>query len=95
MSVKGADYNEGERMENVTKRVQAAGGSTEDGFSTGEFRIDTNPVSREVWLRFTNESDGSEQSLNFTPNDWDAIVAAINEVELHRGKVVSTAWVGK
>lgn len=63
--------------------------------SHGKFWIDVDLGTREVAVNFPNRFGDAGEVYTFAPEDWDAIAAVINEAELQRGKVVSTAWNGQ
>jgi hypothetical protein len=88
-----------ERMTTYYKEIQITGGNTEvhpdDRHSHGKFAINVDLGSREVAVSFPDILGFQGKYLTFAADDWDAIVKAINETELQRGKVVSTTWNGQ
>jgi len=82
-------------MATYNGEIQITGGNPEEQHSRGGFWIDIDLDTREVAVCFPDRFGVPGQVYTFAPEDWDAIVSLINEAELHRGKLVSTAWSGQ
>lgn len=76
----------------MNKDIELTGGDPMEHNNRGRFHIETMP-SGAVCVSFPDRKGNTGTELmTFAPEDWDTIVAAVNEAELHRGKVVSTEW---
>ena len=75
-----------------TKEIEITGRHQENRHSRGKFAIEVDLETRDVAVSFPDRFGIPGETYTFAAEDWDAIVEAINNAELHRGKVVSTNW---
>lgn len=82
-------------MTSYNKEIQITGGETAGAGSQGRFWVNVDLETRSVEVGFPAKEGGPSHVGLFASDDWDAIVAVINEAERQRGQIVSTAWIGQ